>query len=102
MNNFRILILFAYLLLSTLLTVAYPAGLCVELFSKEKVISAETIEQRKQIIQRSYNFRDGAHLIQEMAKEGSLLYIGNHEYSPGTEFLASNEFDWAKKASPDR
>lgn len=100
--NTRTLALIAYILLSTFLTAAYPAGLCIDLFTKEKLFSSHELEQRQQIIKRNHSFRDGSILVEEMAKDGSLIYLGDHQYSPGTEFLASNEFDWAQKSSPDR
>ncbi len=33
-------------------------------------------------------------MIWQMKIEKKLIYKGDHEYSPGNEFLASNEFDW--------
>jgi hypothetical protein len=30
------------------------------------------------------------------SKEDNLIYKGQHDYMPGSEFLASNEFDWAR------
>ena len=33
-------------------------------------------------------------LLWQMQSEKKLIYRGKHKYEPGTEFLASNEFDW--------
>ncbi|MEN0058628.1 MAG: hypothetical protein AAGB31_07320 [Bdellovibrio sp.] len=33
-------------------------------------------------------------MLDQMKADGRLLYQGTHQYKPGTEFLASNEFDW--------
>jgi len=99
--NLRNLSLITALLLSTFLTAAYPAESCHSLFLPEKTLSAQEIELRHQIVTHSYNFGDGGLLLTEMQKDGSLVYVGNHEYEPGTEFLASNEFDWAQKTIKD-
>lgn len=33
-------------------------------------------------------------LLSYLKKDGQLVYQGDHKYQPGSEYLASNEFDW--------
>lgn len=54
-----------------------------------------SLEERLAMTQKNH-LLPANYLLQEMAKEGSLIYQGDHSYRPGTEFLASNEFDWHK------
>lgn len=55
--------------------------------------SPTALEERLQIIENPVSLELSEMLFQ-MNTEKKLVYRGNHQFEPGTEFLASNEFDW--------
>lgn len=72
------------------------AQTCESLFvDKTKILTEQQKAERLQII-RTKHILPVSLLIAEMKRNGSLIYEGKHNYLPGTEFLASNEFDWTK------
>ncbi|MGZ6433705.1 MAG: hypothetical protein ACXWRE_10230 [Pseudobdellovibrionaceae bacterium] len=59
----------------------------------DSVFTATSYAARLKIIEEVPHLELSEMLLQ-FKKEGKLIYQGDHEYQPGTEFLASNEFDW--------
>lgn len=56
--------------------------------------NADSLKHRRQLVRTNPGFRNGE-LLGALEEGGRLVYKGNHPYVPGTEFLASNEFDWS-------
>jgi len=55
--------------------------------------SSRNISKRLKIIETPRTFKV-SELVSQLRKDKKLVYEGNHKYESGTEFLASNEFDW--------
>lgn len=91
--------LFALLVLILGANSSYGSGFsdtCHYFYKKQiKPLSKEALYLRDQIIQKNHRFTVGE-LLDNLKKDGKLIYKGSHKYQAGSEFLASNEFDWAQ------
>lgn len=67
---------------------AAPALRCESVFAESTRMAA-----RLQIIEQAPHL-ELSELLFNFKKDGKLIYQGKHKYEPGTEFLASNEYDW--------
>lgn len=90
-NNFLILffLFFTYSLNSF-------SNKCEPLFHEvTKIKNHSSFQERLEITNQHHRISMNE-LVSEMLHDGKLIYKGDHDYQPGTEFLASNEFDWSK------
>jgi len=82
-----------FLLLAGLARPAYSLGAAPSCESVFVSKSSPDISKRLKIIEAPKSFQLSELLLQ-LKKDRKLVYEGDHKYEPGTEFLASNEFDW--------
>lgn len=75
---------------------SFSAEVCLHFYEKSyRVLSRSELAKRQSLTLRSHQFHTNE-LLAEMNQAGLLIYQGKHKYQSGTEFLASNEFDWSK------
>src|SRR5687768_5422267 len=94
-NNFFHLSL-KHLILASLVIAAgssipFPAqasNLCKSVYSESLPLS-----NRLALISQNHHFQL-SELVLQLRQDGKLMYRGKHKFKAGTEFLASNEFDW--------
>jgi hypothetical protein len=87
MKTFKYFILLALVLVGGL----QPSFANSGVLRCEGIFSSQTL--RQQIIERPVRFGDQVLLLQ-LKNDGKMIYWGRHQFLPGTEFMASNEFDW--------
>lgn len=75
---------------------SFSAEICHQYYENSyRVLTKSEIVKRQSLTLRSHQFHTNE-LLAEMNQAGLLIYQGKHKYQSGTEFLASNEFDWSK------
>lgn len=67
---------------------ALAAPSCKQLFKDQK-----DLVKRFKIIEQDHHW-SLSELLFQFKKDGKLFYRGKHSFEPGTDFLASNEYDW--------
>ncbi len=68
--------------------------LCQFLY-KQKELSKFQLARRQQIISKNHQLEMDT-LLAVMEQKGSLVYKGQHQYKSGSQYIASNVFDWQK------
>lgn len=92
MNQISLLIVLLFHLIATN---SYSQQ-CESFYKKLSHSEAEVkINSRLELIKLPHDFSVNQ-LLRTLSSEGKLLYEGKHKYVAGTDFLASNEFDWSK------
>lgn len=79
--------------LFTNITSASPE-LCQFLY-KQKKLTLDQVSRRQQIVMQNHHV-DLDILLAVMEQKGALVYKGDHQYKMGSQYIASNEFDWQK------
>jgi hypothetical protein len=112
----RIILYFSSLFLISLPTQANSVSACLDLFASQNLYRVSfkgkaepyTLEYANKEVERAhrrkarFEIASRVHtfttqeLIGDLIKSGQMIYVGKHKFEPGTEFLASNEFDWSR------